>query len=343
VGKQTEGRLVYLPDMVLDLPYPASRLHSLRHGALVVTDAPAIFRIEGSGALTCLQGLLTNDLAAAGDGSLVYGAMLTAKGMIIFDAWVLRESTGFTLVTSAGARAAAADLFRKTLPPRLARVADLTDSHRVAWFLGAAAPERLARALGASIPGHGNVLRMGPEDRWLAAGGTTAAPFSALVIAPAGEADTLSARFEKAGSAMGESRDLFAARVLAGWPTLGREIDEKTLPPEVRFDELGGVSYTKGCYTGQETVARIHFRGHVNRSLRGLVIMGQAELPDRALMVPGKDVGSLKSALHLEDRVLALAMVRREVDTGASVTVSGQNATVVSLPFELSVQATTAS
>jgi len=321
------------PAMQLDFPYSSSRLPSLRHGALVVADEPAIFRIDGPGALTCLQGLLTNDLAAVGDGSLVYGAMLSPKGMILFDAWVLRETSGFTLVTSASARTAAVELFRRTLPPRLAKLADLTDTHRVAWFLGAAAPERLARAAGVSIPGHGNVLRMGPGDRWLAAGGTPTAPFTALVIAEAEELAGLTQRFEKAGSSMGALLDLTASCILAGWPALGREIDEKTLPPEVRFDELGGVSYTKGCYTGQETVARIHFRGHVNRSLRGLTIEGDAPLADRALMLAGKEVGGVRSALFLEDRVLALAMVRREVETGTAVSVSGRNAQVMALPF----------
>src|SRR6266702_809001 len=63
---------------------------------------------------------------------------------------------------------------------------------------------------------------------------------------------------------------LALSRVLAGWPGLASEVDEKTIPQEVRFDEIGGVSYTKGCYTGQETVSRLHFRGHANRNLRGL-------------------------------------------------------------------------
>ena len=319
--------------MQLDFPFPSTRLQSLRTGAIVVPDQPAIFRVYGSGALTCLQGLLTNDLAAPGDGSLVYGAMLSAKGMILFDAWVLREASGITLITSACARTGALELFRRTLPPRLAKVADLTDTHRVAWFLGAAAPERLARAAGVSIPGHGNVLRMGPEDRWLAAGGTPTAPFTALLIAEADAIADLARRFEKAGSTLGTLPDLTASWVLSGWPVLGREIDEKTLPPEVRFDELGGVSYTKGCYTGQETVARIHFRGHVNRSLRGLTIEGNAPLDDRTLMLAGKDVGGVRSALILEDRVMALGMVRREVETGAALTVSGRNAQVAALPF----------
>jgi tRNA-modifying protein YgfZ len=321
--------------MQLDFAFPSSRLHSLRHGALVVADAPALFRIEGPGALTCLQGLLTNDLAAPGDGSLVYGAILSPKGMILFDAWVLRETSGFTFVTSATARTAASELFRKTLPPRLAKVSDLSDTHRVAWFLGAAAPERLARAAGVSIPGHGNVLRMGPDGKWLAAGGTLTAPFTALVIAAAEEIAGLTARFEKAGSSRGEPGDLTASYVLAGWPALGREIDEKTLPPEVRFDELGGVSYTKGCYTGQETVARIHFRGHVNRTLRGLRIEGATPPAERALDLAGKTVGDVRSALCLEDQVLALGLVRREVETGTEVTLGGRAVTVTALPFEL--------
>ena len=78
------------------------------------------------------------------------------------------------------------------------------------------------------------------------------------------------ARSTGAGATGGTSEDREAARILAGWPRLGAEIEERTLPQEVRYDEIGGVSYTKGCYTGQETVARLHFRGHTNRELRGL-------------------------------------------------------------------------
>ena len=77
-------------------------------------------------------------------------------------------------------------------------------------------------------------------------------------------------RLVAAGARPGDEGDHHAARILAGWPALGAEIDERTLPQEVRYDEIGGVSYTKGCYTGQETVARLHFRGHPNRELRGL-------------------------------------------------------------------------
>ena len=321
--------------MDLDFSLPASRIHALRSGAILVPDAPGLFRVEGPGALTCLQGLLTNDLAAPGDGSLVYGAMLTPKGMIVFDAWVLREPEAFTIVTGGSARAGAVELFRRVLPPRLARVTDLTDTHRVAWLLGAAAPERLARVIDAPISAPAKLLRAGPDHGVLAAGGTATAPFTALVVAPVEDCERIAAQFAGGRASVGDDQDLAVAGILAGWPALGREIDEKTLPQEVRFDEIGGVSYTKGCYTGQETVARIHFRGRVNRSLRGLAVEGPEPLQDRTLMLAGKDIGQARSAFSLDDRVLALGMVRREVEMGHVFTVGGRTATVVQLPFEM--------
>src|SRR5687768_3650736 len=75
-----------MPD--LDLRMPRARLTQARQGATVVVTTPAMFRVTGAGALTCLQGLLTNDLVQPGDGSLVYGALLTPKGAIVVDAWV---------------------------------------------------------------------------------------------------------------------------------------------------------------------------------------------------------------------------------------------------------------
>ncbi|MBP9200424.1 MAG: hypothetical protein KBF47_10475, partial [Gemmatimonadales bacterium] len=128
-----------------------------------------------------------------------------------------------------------------------------------------------------------------------------------------------------------------AARVLAGWPLLGAEIQDKTLPQEVRYDEIGGVSYTKGCYTGQETVARLHFRGHANRELRGLVWDGTPLLEDALVRgVDGKEVGQVSSVLDLDAMSLGLAVIRREVTPGATITAGNRAARVVALPFDLS-------
>ena len=99
-------------------------VHALRHDPGFVLTQSAVFRVEGPGALDCLQGVLTCDVAGPGTGSVQYGAMLTSKGMIIADFHVMRDDAGYTLITSLGARDAALGLFRRQFPPRLAKVTD---------------------------------------------------------------------------------------------------------------------------------------------------------------------------------------------------------------------------
>jgi aminomethyltransferase len=102
---------------------------------------------------------------------------------------------------------------------------------------------------------------------------------------------------------------------------------------EVRFDELGGVSYTKGCYLGQETVARIHFRGHPNRELRGLEWEDSLPLIGRTIEGVGREVGTVRSTLIVGGRRLGIAPIRREVAIGETVIAGGRPARVVALPF----------
>ncbi|MEO8449901.1 MAG: hypothetical protein ABI647_08935 [Gemmatimonadota bacterium] len=308
-----------------------NRLAALRSGSVIVPDQPAVFEIAGPGALTCMQGLLTNDLAASGDRSVVYGALLTPKGMIIVDAWVLRLGDRFVMIADRAGRAATSELFKRSLPPRLALVTDRTEAWEVLWLIG---PKTEAVAKAAGVLGH---LAPGAvtEDEVLVARPKQAlAPFQLLVLAEPGGLAPIAERLVKAGGTIGTRDDLYASRVLVGWPSLGREIDERTLPQEARFEEIEGVSYTKGCYTGQETVARVHFRGHPNRLLRGLTILGAGPQPDGPIQAGGRDVGFIRSAISLPDRVLALSAIRREVAPGDQVMVGDRSATVVALPFD---------
>ena len=105
-----------------DLTLNRDRLSEVRHGAVLVTTEPAVFRVQGPGALTCLQGLLTNDLVKPGDNSLVYGALLTPKGAVVVDYWVIRQADALTLIAPRSGHQASLDLFRRQLPPRLAKV-----------------------------------------------------------------------------------------------------------------------------------------------------------------------------------------------------------------------------
>jgi folate-binding protein YgfZ len=113
-----------------------------------------------------------------------------------------------------------------------------------------------------------------------------------------------------------EADELELRRIEAGLPRWGREIDERVLPAEAGLDATH-VSFSKGCYPGQEPVARLHYRGHPNRGLRVLEL---AELPeyDAELVHEGKVVGRVTSAARRADgSVAALAYVRREVPEDA--------------------------
>lgn len=111
--------------------------------------------------------------------------------------------------------------------------------------------------------------------------------------------------------------ELERLRILARTPVWGRELDDRVLPAEAGLVERT-ISFTKGCYPGQEPVARLHYRGHPNRGLRVLELVGP-ELPayDAELTLDGKVVGRITSAVADEGRVLALAYVRREVPENA--------------------------
>lgn len=282
----------------------AATMHST---ARVVTVPSGVFRVEGSGALACVQGIYTNDVVKCAPDGLVWGGVLTAKGMIVFDMFVLRDDDAAWMIVPGSVHESAAALFRRTFPPRIARVTDRTADLGVRWILGDprhALPERNVVALPA-----------GP------------APFAALVLGSSPSAETRIGDLEAVGSHW-----IDAVRLVAGWPTLGREIDDRTLPQEVRFDELDGVRYDKGCYTGQETVARLHFRGHANRTLRGLQWVDG--MPDDAVVSHhGKPVGVITTWGRIGGRTIALSKVRREVLDDTTVIAGGREARVIGLPF----------
>jgi tRNA-modifying protein YgfZ len=115
--------------------------------------------------------------------------------------------------------------------------------------------------------------------------------------------------------------DLELLRIRAGSPAWGKELDDRILPAEAGLDATA-ISFTKGCYPGQEPVARLHYRGHANRGLRVLELDGEVPPADTELELDGKVVGRITSAARDGERVVALAYVRREVPEGAPLTLA---------------------
>jgi folate-binding protein YgfZ len=138
-----------------------------------------------------------------------------------------------------------------------------------------------------------------------------------------GPADDVRAWIEASGLRRGTAEELEALRIEAGIPKLGVDVDDSTIPQEAHL-EIDGVSFTKGCFIGQELVCRIDSRGHVNRFLRRLSLPGTTVPPPGAeLARDDKVIGSVTSATAVpgEARVVALAMVRREIEPPAEVAV----------------------
>ncbi|HEY6089153.1 MAG TPA: hypothetical protein VD771_05145, partial [Gemmatimonadaceae bacterium] len=142
------------------------------------------------------------------------------------------------------------------------------------------------------------------------------------IFVPKATSDALKAALIRAGASAGSAETWEITRIENGRPQWGADMDDSTLPQEANLDELGAISYTKGCYIGQETVARVHFRGHVNRFLRKLRFVTRPAPPKGAELVDetGKVIGDIRSvALSPRYGGVALGMVRREVPPGTTL------------------------
>jgi folate-binding protein YgfZ len=308
-------------------------LTALRSGAALATANVAVIEVTGPGALQCLQGLLTCDLEAPGNGSFQYGALLTPKGMIVTDMWVVRSDPRLTLYVPPQGVTPLLATFKRSLPPRSAQFTDGSPDRRVLRLIGPQAADIAANA-GVPVPGSGTLNLDGNHIVARPAGDR---PYVLQIDSPIGQSGPLAAALSDAGASGCGSDVLELARMLAGWPRLGAEIDVRTLPQEVNLDDLGGVSHSKGCYVGQETVSRIHFRGHVNKRVVGLNFHAKPDVTSATITLGERAVGRLASAAWFgtECGYLGLGVIRREVEVGDAVIAAGGSATVESFPLEL--------
>lgn len=319
-------------------------------------DDRAIIRMWGKDPARMLHGLITNDLLGAGPGRAVYAAMLTPKGRMLAD---LRA---VPLLTDAGAEVlvelaqealpGTAAHLSKFVPPMFARWEDASSRTVVLGVYGPRSAEVLGGVLHPApsplaedqfvVTSHGEerVVVVGTRE----VGGMEG--YDLLVGAEAAaslEAALTEAAAARGGGAM-EASALEALRVEAGRPRYGAELSEATIPTEA-YQTTGmmerAISFTKGCYTGQEVIVRIAHRGHVNRHLRGLRL-GAAPVPeaDTPLIAPdgGREVGRITSAVRSAalGETIALGYLRREVEPGSAVRLGapdGVEAQVVDLPF----------
>jgi len=295
-------------------------------------EAPArVIDVTGAGAVECLQGLVSCDVEARGERGVLYGAVLTRFGMITADFWMMRDDDAIRIVVPKAGAEALVGVLRRSLPPRLARATERADIG-VLRLVGPRAVATL-EAAGLNVPEPGTTGSDSLDgERVRIAHAPPGAPFAIQLLTATPSA--LGERLRALGAVEMSSDLLEVARILAGWPAVGFEIDAKTLPQEVRYDEIAGVSYTKGCFVGQETVARVHFRGHPNRGLLGLLFEREPQA-ETVVSSAGREVGRVTAQVWLgpRHRWVGLAVLRRDVESGSTVLAAGVMATVVPLPF----------
>jgi tRNA-modifying protein YgfZ len=301
-------------------------LHS--NAALFDRSHRGRIRVNGDKAAEMVAGLVTNDVAGLVPGQGCYAAALTAKGKIVADVRVFIEEGSVLVDAPPRAAAAWAAMVRKFINPRLAPHVDESATLRVLGVFGTNARHIIAALTNVQSPA---LTALAPYAHvTVDVGGQTVLVISSPelgiegfeLIVPASLFDELWTRAVRAGAVPAGLEAWEIARVEAGRPEWGIDIDDTTIPQEANFDELNAISYTKGCYVGQETVARVHFRGHVNKHLRGIRSTTLDAPPPGATLhdLAGLQVGDVRSSVR-SPRLggVALAMIRREVELGTSL------------------------
>ncbi len=256
-------------------------------------EAPAILRATGKDALDYLHRVTTQDLKALPPGGSAYTTVLNAKGRLLADAHVLVEQDGVLLVMDAAAAAEAVPHLEKFVIMDDVVFENLSAALRVVPLLG---PE-IATKLGARGAGP---RRISNRRR--------GAPALDLVV-PAADAAQLRAELVAEGFHDLSAADLEALRILGGQARFGADMDATRLPMEAALTRVA-ISFTKGCYTGQEVVLRATARGHLQRGLVQLALPAGAAAGD-PLTAAGQEVGVLTSVADTPEGRLGLGYVRR--------------------------------
>ena len=250
----------------------------------------AFVAVTGPDAATYLQRMVSNDVEALGPGESCEALLLTAKARVIAPLVVLRRGhEDFLLLTEPElGDGLQGELLRFRFAAKC--VIEL-EEHVSTLVLGAQPPEGAVPNADYGIPAY-ELLDSEPPSA------------TAIMV-----------------------DELERLRILALTPRYGHELDDRVLPAEAGLEERA-ISFTKGCYPGQEPVARLHYRGHPNRGLRVLALEG-SEPPayDAELTLDGKRIGRITSAVVDGDGVLALAYVRREVPEEAELACGSRRAT----------------
>jgi tRNA-modifying protein YgfZ len=260
---------------------------------IVFPYAPAcVLRVGGSDAATFLQGQFTNDLSKTQVGEGVYGLWLDRKGKVIADSHVvpMAGGMGFWIASTGSAGPVIAKHLGDHIIADEVEVADETASWRGIAVVGQGSGAWLSSAPRAGIVFKGR-RALSESWEWLHPEPDSAAAFAAVT-----------------GMRVAESQEMERLRIEAAIPSVPVDIGPADLPNEGGLD-IDAISYSKGCYLGQEVMARIKSLGRVRRTLVRVAGTGAPPSLPASLWLGGRKEGELRSAAEVDDGYVGLALI----------------------------------
>ncbi len=294
---------------------PTAEYAALEGGAAVVDlSQRTILRLAGKDPVGMLNAVLTNDVPE-GDSVGVYAALLNPKGRIQTDLRVLKTHRGVLIDTEPEGAAAASEILGRYAPFSRVTLEDLSGNETAWGILGLYGPQSKGLLGNLELAEHESREMTLGDITMLAAGVAVPVPGYDLI----GPRDAIEATLEHLVDRGATPIGLHAyetARIEAGIPRFGSDITPENFPAEAGILERA-VSFHKGCYPGQETVARMHYRGHPNKLLHRLTVEGAPPPPGASILQNGKQVGTVTSVapLPVDERILALGYLHRNADT----------------------------
>ncbi len=319
---------------------------AVRDGGAGVIDLSSRGRllVSGSEAVMFLNGLITNDMKTLALNSWMPAAFPNVQGRLIAAVRIIHRVDGFLIDTEGVSLETVAKLLKRFTLAGDFRVKDLTSETAMLSLQGRKAAEVMRQRLGETAA---NVAREQVATAQLAHGSnvnvirathTGEDGFDLFVDAP--QAEDLRNSLIEAGAAQFKSEIAETLRIEAGIPRFGVDMDETRVITETNLDDA--VSFTKGCYIGQEIIARIKYRGHVAKKLTGVRLEQDVGLESgaRILSADDKEIGGVTSSTVSPrlKHTIALAYVKYDyLEPGTKVrVVSAEDeypATVTELPF----------
>ncbi len=284
--------------------------------------------LAGADAKSCLQGQVSNDVEGLASGQGCYAAFLTPKGKMLGDIRILDTGSELLLDTERVALQGLFNMLRRAVIGYDAELRKRTLECGLLSLIGPASDSILAPA---PVPSrehaHVPVQLAGRPARAIRT------DLGIDLLCDAADTEALLEAAVSLGAVVVSEPVADCLRIERGRPRYGVELDDTVIPQEAGLNERA-VSFTKGCYVGQETVARLYYRGKPNRSLRGLRCDATVQV-GAPLSFEGRTVGAVASFTE-SPRIgpIALAFVRREAPPGSRVSVGESGgAEVVELPF----------